>query len=142
MRRAESAYINHRDLMLYDNHNFESHPYNSSNFSNGNKTPIYSAVSNSSANSSPRINTSRLNKQNLNMSTDKLVVEQVHKSKTDPRYAIHESSQPLNAMRKSAVLSNEVKGMTIGKMMMMSNGERTKLVENRIQDRFLFIKNI
>jgi hypothetical protein len=140
MRRAESAYISHRDLMSYDNHNFESHPYNGTNFNQiGNKNLLYSSVSNNSANTSPRINNSRLNKQNLNVSTDKLVVEQVNKSKTDPRYAIHESSQPLNAMRKSATLSTEVKGMTIGKMMMMSNGERTKLIENRIQDRYSLI---
>ena len=138
LRRAESAYISYRDTMLYDN-NFESHP----NGFNGTKTPLYSAISSNSANATPRLNTSRLNKQNLNISTEKLVVEQVNKLKTESRHAAYDSSLPLNSasyVRKSAAMGNEVKGMTIGKMMMMSNGERTKLIENRIQDRL--VKNV
>ena len=140
LRRAESAYLSHRDTTtLYDSHNFETHPYTGNYYPNTARPSLLSVMTNNSTNLSPRINTSRINKQYINNLPEKLIIEQVHKPKAaENKYTSNDSTlalNPLNYTRKSVNLNNEVKGMTIGKMMMMSNGERTKLVENRIQDR-------
>lgn len=78
-------------------------------------------------NSTPRVATK--------ISTDRLVVEQVPKFSTHGRSSI-EFSEPLSTMRSSRTNANsDVKGLTVGKMILMSNGEKTKNFENRIQDR-------
>ncbi len=143
-RRAESVqtFSNHRDQILNDGHNyhnFDSHAYLGNYYANAARVTSSSALSSNSPIPSPRLNTSRLNKnQNTSILTEstprptQLIVEQVQKF--DNRRTPNDLSNSYN-QRKSATLCNEVKGMTIGKMMMMSNGERTKLVENKIQDR-------
>lgn len=109
-----------------------------------------SPLSLTSSNATPRTIGNRVNKYSNYLDVNnlssrnphtQLIVEQVQKANTTiNRRTPNEllSSQPLNAMqsaRKPTAPNSDLKGMTIGKMMMMSNGERTKLVENRIQDR-------
>ena len=70
------------------------------------------------------------------ISTERLVVEQVPKFATQ-RHSSIEFSEPLSSVRTSRPAANsDVKGLSVGRMILMSNGEKTKNVENRIQDRY------
>lgn len=70
------------------------------------------------------------------ISTERLVVEQVPKFSSSQRRSSIEFNEPLSSVRTSRTNANaDVKGLTVGKMILMSNGEKTKNFENRIQDR-------
>lgn len=75
--------------------------------------------------------------KNANTS-EQLKVEQITPHTNKIRLTANELSSSIN-LNKFMTNKNDskIKGMTIGKMILMSNGERTKQFENRMQDRLL-----
>jgi hypothetical protein len=81
---------------------------------------------------------SSLSSRVKNTNTSELKVEQVASHTNKIRLTANELSSSLNLNKFTTNKNdNKMKGMTIGKMILMSNGERTKQFENRMQDRLL-----